>query len=307
MMVRGIGRMMGAMRAARLAPLLCLVALATACGGGGSSSTSTPRGPRVNLDRASADAAALVNEIYGDLRRGYLDGLQNVTAPAVLVLGPAGEVFTDRTAVVLAVGRGFPRKKHKLRSRGLEVIAAPGGRSARVTDSLEVDGQKLRLSAVLVSEDGIWTVAALHLSRPAAAGADAMPTATATASASAPAGKPQVPPATGAAADLAELVRTWSKPGAVLDQFAPSPEIQLFGPGARDSAAGAKAVARWWKKNRQSSPMAPTPFNAGLTPDGALGWVAADIQVDGSPERHFAIFIRKGKSYRLLVSHAAAR
>ncbi len=289
------------MRAARLAPLLCLATLAAGCGGAGSSSPSMPRGPRVNLDRASADAAALVSEIYGDLRRGYLDGLQNVTAPSVLVLGPGGEIFTDRTAVVLAVGRGFPRSKHRLRSRGLEVIAAPGGRSARVTDSLEVDGQKLRLSAVLVSEDGIWTVAALHLSRPAPA--DAMPTATA----SAPAGKPQVPPATGAAADLAELVRTWSKPGAVLDQFAPSPEIQLFGPGARDSAAGPKAIARWWKKNRQSSPMAPTPFNAGLTPDGALGWVAADIQVDGSPERHFAIFIRKGKSYRLLVSHAAAR
>ncbi|MCC6997149.1 MAG: nuclear transport factor 2 family protein [Deltaproteobacteria bacterium] len=285
------------MRAAWLAPLLCL---ATACGGGGASRSDAPRGPRVDLGRASADAAALVNEIYGDLRRGYLDGLQNVTAPAVLVLGPGGEVFTDRTAVVLAMGRGFPRKKHKLRSRGLEVVAAPGGKSARVTDSLDLDGQRLRLSAVLVSEDGIWTVAALHLSRPVA---DALPTATA----SAPAGKPQLPPATGAAADLAELVRTWSKPGAVLDQFAPRDDIQLFGPGARDSAAGPRAIARWWKKNRQSAPMAPTPFNAGLTPDGALGWVAADIQVDGSPERHFAIFIRKGKSYRLLVSHAATR
>src|SRR5258706_4146724 len=146
--------------------VLFVAAVLGACGGASPAGVHAKE-PVVDAGDAAKQARGVVTEIYGNLRRGDVGGIQSLIAPDVFAVGPgAGDVFSSRTDAVVALG-GVMRSgdKHKLASRALAVTLAPGGHSAWASDALQVDGISLVISAVLVESDGLWNVVAVHVGR----------------------------------------------------------------------------------------------------------------------------------------------
>ena len=274
---------------------LCLLMLA-GCGGGGGSVRRVRPARGADLERTVAGATALVHEIYGNLRRGNLDGMQNLLVPQPLVIGPGGESFTSASQAAVAVVAAVPRKKHKLRSRGLEIEPSPGGRAAWAADAIDLDGVRYRLSAVLVEDGGVWAVAAVQLLR---LGEPPIPKAA----------LPPAPAAAGAAVadgDLVAKLREWTAaPDRLPAQLSKTQDPILWGASPRDVARGPKAIKRWWGKRSADLrfELRGEP-RAAVLPDGTLGWVAAAISAGGLQYRYLLVYARERGDWRLWTAHA---
>jgi hypothetical protein len=270
-----------------------------ACGGGGAR-----KGPATPADVDPADAAqgarSLVQEIYADLRRGDVDGLQSVVAADVFVVGPSGkDVFVERSDAVVALG-GFLRSgdRHKLTSRALKVVSSPTGHAAWASDSLEVDGVPVVLSAVLVEQDGLWNIVAVHAGRPPKEGTPG--TRAALPGGVLPTAKPALALYRTAVAD----------PERFPEQFGDGPGTTVLGPGVKDATRGPKPMKRLWKKRLKANPSMTLDGEprAAVTADGSIAWIFANVSVaagggEGEPYRELAIYQRDGKDWKLLALH----
>jgi ketosteroid isomerase-like protein len=147
---------------------LAVIALVlTACGGGSKPKVEKPEA--VDPEVAVREARDLIEEAYASLRRGDAEGLLPLLAPNVFIVGPgAGDVLPHGSDTLVALGDYLDDskvKKHKLKSRDLQVVASTGGHSVWATDHLELDGATYAMTAVLTHEDDLWTFRAVHVSR----------------------------------------------------------------------------------------------------------------------------------------------
>jgi hypothetical protein len=282
-----------------------LVVVALAGCGGAAAEKKAPVEAAVDRGDAAKAARGLLTEIYGDLRRGDVGGVQSLIAPDVFAVGPgAGDVYMAREDAVVAVAEVMRSgDRHKVVSRALKVSATPDGHSAWASDSLDVDGVPLALTAVLVESDGLWTVVAVHVGRTGEAPA---------------AGKKRAPLPGGVAAGAAEAVKLYragvAAPERFVDQLAGTPDVLVMGAGAKDVTRGVKPVKKLWKKRLAAKPALGLDGepHAQVTPDGALVWVFAnlDIGTEGGvkePYRSLAIYQRESegakKTWKLVAMH----
>jgi hypothetical protein len=214
-------------------------------------------------------------------------------------MGPtAGDLHTTRGEIVVAASERFDiADRHRVNSRGLIAISSPSGQSAWIADRVDIDRTRYTLVAVLAQVDEIWYVLAVHLGRVACS--------------EPPDELPNLPGGVDAEAqEVADLVRSGAAaPGEFLDQLAAHWNIAVFGPGKRDFARGKKRIKRLWKKRKISD----TPLSlegemrAGVTPDGALAWVAANARAgEAPPQRLFWIYERGDDGWRLVLMQWAS-
>jgi len=129
-----------------------VVALAVV--GAGACGSSPPPRP-VPVEEASPDVAAevkgVVQEAYGSLGHGNREGILPLLAEPVYAIGPgAGDRIEARSDVVVALEGMFPAdRKHRMSSHALRAVVSPGGRSAYVTDQLDIDGVAYVATAVM--------------------------------------------------------------------------------------------------------------------------------------------------------------
>ena len=273
-------------------------------------------------DDAARTVRGMVVEAYQSLRHGKREGVLPLLADRVYAVGPGPQaVVVGRSEVVVALGALFPAgDKRRIRSRGLRVGIAPGGRAAWVTDQLDVDRVHYDATAVLAQVGGVWVAVAIDVGRPVA---------------KAPGG---VSPAVGrgvdggATAAVKLFISGLEHPERLPDQLADSDDAVVMGPGPRDLHRGARAIRRAWTparpkhrhrhRHEHEAPPPPPPggrfgdVRAGVTPDGALAWVSAQVArpvKTGAlvPGRAFHIYQRVGGRWRLVAAHevfaAAAR
>lgn len=283
--------------------IVVIAALGAACGGAPRTAEEPAAGGQSRKE-TTRRAREVVNAAYAALRRGDLDSLQPLFAADARVVGPGGaDVFTTRTDVVVAMAGSLARKKHKLRSRGLTIAPSASGRSAWVADQLELDGVDYRITAVVAEADELWQVTALHVSRPARDGAAAGTATPVAATAGDPAG-----------GEVAELAEAWmAAPEKLTEQLPKRGDAVVYGPGARDVARGLKAIRKHWKKVVAGQPKlaARGPVAVTLSPDGALAWVAADVDVAAGQaaavaRRLFLIYARIDGEWRLVAVHESS-
>jgi hypothetical protein len=280
------------------------LALLVGCGGGAAQQKAATE-PNVDVGDAGKAARGVLTEIYGDLRRGDVGGVQSLVAPAPFVVGPgASDVFLDRADAIVALG-GFLRSgdRHKLTSKRLAVVVSPGGHSAWASDTLDVEGVTVALSAVLVESDGLWTVEAVHVGRVLG---EAQRGDAAKARGEVPAAAPS---------GTAEAVKLYkaglAAPASFADQLGTGADVLWLGVGPKDSIRGTKAIKKAWKKRLATPPRLALVGNlrAGVTPDGALVWIFADLDVTAEgaakqPLRELAIYARDGaRAWKLVALH----
>jgi|GEM_PF-6216480 len=264
-----------------------LVALAIASAiGCGKPLAEVPTAPRGSAKEAKQEARALIEEAYRVLRDGDPVSLMGLLAPDLFFVGPGpDEVGLDRSAAIELAGTFVDsRKKHKLRSLGLEIAGGPDGHSAWAIDQLEYDGHDLAVAVVAAQVDGLWTITAIEV-------AEALPARKRDRRAAPlpplPRWKPPeakvsahaAPPRevagllTAAAGD--EIVR--------LDQYGKQRDAAFVGGGPDEVEVGAKAIAKAWRKRSPTWQLDDTL--AGATPDGGLAWVVAHGALIGAPDR----------------------
>jgi hypothetical protein len=280
------------------AAMLVVVALA-GCGGAGAERRA-PAEAAVDMGDAAKAARGVLTEIYGDLRRGDVGGVSGLIAPDVFAVGPgASDVFVAREDAVFAVAAVMRSgDRHKLVSRALKVSATPGGHSAWASDSLEVDGVPLALTAVLVESDGLWVVVAVHVGRTGEAPG---------------AGKKRAPLPGGVAAGAAEAVKLYragiAAPEKFVDQLSSGPDVLMLGNGAKEVTRGAKPVRKLWKKRLATPPRLSLDGepHAQVTPDGALAWVFANLDIaaeGGAKEAYRTLVLYQREDAPIVASGA---
>ncbi len=245
------------------------------------------------------DTRGLVREVYTAVRRGHGANMQTLLADDAFAIGPAaGDLFTSRNDIVVAASERFAiADRHRVNSRGLLAISSPSSHSAWVADRVDIDRTRYTQVAVLAQVDDIWYAVAAHLGH--------------TASSKPPDRLPPLPGGVQAGAQAAvDLVREGAAdPALFLEQFAGRWDTAVFGPGKRDFSRGKKRIKRLWKKRK----IAKTPLSlegdpsAGVTPDGALAWVAANVRAgDAPPRRLFWIYERADEGWRLVLMQWAS-
>jgi hypothetical protein len=296
------------MRPMRPFPCLVLVACGSlaACG---STTTSTEPAAAGSVSRSEASSAArdVMVEAYSSLRRGDVDGFQALATPDVFVVGPgAGDVLVSRTDAVVALSTGLAsgsaNKKHKVTSRALQVTASPGRKSAWAVDRIDFDGAPYHVTAILVESDEIWQIAAVHVGH-----AGGIPDKKPPKAAALPGG---VGP--GAEDVAARFKEAMANPERVLDQLSDRKEVIIVGTSAKDISRGLKAIKKSWKKKVKRNPKMAVigEVRAGVTPDGTLGWVLANVDVEDDAieklhHRYALVYERDGPQWRLLSVHAS--
>jgi len=301
------------MTAARLAAVvlapLC-ASLLVACGAKPAPAAPTASAD-VEPDVATRQAREVVEEIYRSLRRGNPDGIQPLLSAELFVAGPgAGDVFVGRADAVLALSKALDvGRKHRLTSRGLRVVAAPGGRSAWASDQIDVDGRAYTVTVVLASVDDLWIATALQIARPVAE------RTVRTLAESGQLARPA--PVPGGVAEQARPVVQLFQDGTAgrarfLDQLADRGDAVVVGSGPREVTTGAKAIRKRWKRALAARPTMQVQgdVRAEVTPDGALGWVCANVDLGGDgaaavPHRSFYVYERDGAAWRLIAVHEA--
>src|ERR1043165_2869375 len=135
-----------------------------ACGGGGSKEPEKPKAEPVSERKAEKDAKGLVTEIYATIGRANTDGLMALVADPVYVLGPrkkdALATRADALVSLKEILEAEKAKKFPVHSGNLSVVASPGGLSAWVVDTIEVEGSPMAVTAVLTNADDFWVVSA---------------------------------------------------------------------------------------------------------------------------------------------------
>ncbi len=271
----------------------------------GPSAKASEAAPEVDQKDAARQARDLVQEIYASLRRGDVDGLQSIVAPDLFALGPrAGDVFLERGDAVVALTAALRSgDRHKLTSKGLVVILAPGGHSAWATDTIDVNGVPCAMTAILTEADGLWVVAAVHVARLVTDGQAAKLAR----SGEPPAGKGG---AQGEAGEVVKLFRAAvAAPEQFVEQLAEGKDVIMIGSGPRQVTRGPKPIKKLWKKRLAAAPKLAIQGEprARSTADGALAWVTAHVDVsvgDGEPMRYrlFAVYQRDGEDgWRLVL------
>jgi len=261
-------------------PRWCTLVLGVVLAGCPASSAKKVEKPEaIDSAVAAKGAAELVKEIYGDLRRGATGGLLPLVDLGVLAVGPGpGDLFTDRSAALVALAAAVPEGKHKLTSKNLHVGASPAGHAAWASDLILLDGKPYVIGMILLEADELWTVAAVEIGSPLTkkqldklleTGPVAAPT-------------PVPPPTGGGDKVLGELFAVGAAtPEALADQVAKNPDAV-----ARDVAGrpliGFRAIRKAWKKSMKGVTTAPhgtEPVAARLAPDGTMGWVFGTVDV----------------------------
>jgi ketosteroid isomerase-like protein len=286
----------------------------TACGGAATKPATVAEG--VEPDEAVREARSLVEEAYGSLRRGDAEGLLSFLAPDVFVIGPASDqILPAGSDALVRLGDWLDAAKvkggkHKLKSRDLQVVAAPGGRAAWAADQIELDGATYAFAAVLTGEDDLWTFRAVHVARtwkPKQLGKQERV-------AGAP--LPAEPPPDLALAALA--IDALGDLEVRLEQM-PDPEaddafdVVVMSTAPRGATHGVKKIAKAWKKvlkkaKKKGLPeteLVGEPITA-TTPDGALGWVVANVVTDAVPHRMFFLYSQLDGDWRLMAIQDAA-
>lgn len=293
--------------------------LALAACGGASTVVEEPERPSVDAEEAEQQARDVIGEVHASIKRGSPEGMLPVVAEDVFVVGPgAGDVFVDRSAAIVALTDllGNQREqKHKLRSRRLTVVAAPGGRSAWATEELELNGTTYAVTAVLADRDDLWVVEAVHVARPLAGKKieKAAEAGTLPRPASPPAGTD--PDAEDVIDLLAEVATSVEPRAELMAQLASGKDVVLVGPAPKDVTRGANKIKKRWNKSLKKKPRLAIVGQprAGATPDGALVWIlaSADLSEKGgpaTPHRLFYVYQRDDDAeagWSLVAAHEA--
>lgn len=272
------------------------VLLVAACGGS-SKNVEELELVDVDADEAEQEARDVIGEIHAAIKRGTPEGLLPVLAEDLFVAAPGGEIFIERSASVVALTDLFGGKSHKLKSRGLEVVAAPGGHAGWATEEVDVDGVTYVVTAVLEDVDDIWVVTAVHVARPVAdkkvrkaVEAGKMPRP--------PALPAMIEPAAQPVADLFVAV-TAAEEDARAEQMAQLGErddVVLLGSAPKESTRGAKKIKKLWNKALKKKPtiVPQGDLRASATADGALVWLIVNVDLgnkDTEPVPHRAFYI----------------
>jgi ketosteroid isomerase-like protein len=305
-------------------------AVLVACGGGGAAKVKAP--PPVEASQAEEGARDVIEEIYESLGHGDAAGTLGLLAPELLVVGPGPQtVYVDKSAAVVALTDAFDGlAKHKVKSKSLVVFAAPRGHSAWAVDKVTVDGETYLMAAVLTESDDLWVVTAVSVARPVKDKEVAGAVRPAT-------------PAVAAKAPDASVLAIFEEAIAgredAIDQL--DDDALLVGRNGTITD-GSEKVAKAWikpvkapkkkkKKKKKKhhaddeaevadAPPPPPPSATlmakgdpiiGVSPDGDLAWVVADVDVaepdkDAVPLRFFYVYERSGDGWKLVVAHEAA-
>jgi ketosteroid isomerase-like protein len=250
------------------------------------------------------------------LQDGTVGGvLLPILAEDLFVAAPDGKLYTDRSAVVVGLTDLFGGKKHKLKARGLKVVAAPGGHAAWATEEVDLDGVTYVVTVVLEDVDEIWVVSAVHLARPVAdkkvkqaVESGKMPPLPALDGVVEPAAQPVV--------DLWKAILESEEPRAEqMAQLADRKDVMLLGSAPKESTRGAKKIKKLWNKALKKKPTieAQGDLHAAASGDGALVWVLVNVDLGSKgaptvPHRAFYVYERAEEmegGWALVAAHEA--
>jgi hypothetical protein len=260
------------------------------------------KGDKKTVRAAAKRARQIARDSYKAVRRGRCESMQTLLAPEVFALGPRPQdVFTSRSAAVIAAGKDFAMSdRHRLRSRMLLGASSRSGSSAWIVDRIDIDRKPHTLAAVLAKIDDIWYVVAIQVARAHRGKGKSL--------APLPGG------VHGGAREVVPLVEELlATPTKLTKQLAKYSYTALTGPRARDNARGRRRIARLWKKRKHhKTPLeAVGGFRAGVTPDGAVAWVAANTRAAGASsdapqQRMLWIYEHAPKGWHLVALQIAA-
>jgi hypothetical protein len=284
-------------------PLLAACALLAACG------SAPPRPPAAPVEDAPSEVATevkgVVQEAYGSLGHGNREGILPLLADQVYAIGPGPhDLVQARSDVVVALTAMFPaEKKHRMASHALRAVVSPGGKSAYVTDQIDIDGTPYAATLVMELQGDVWVAVAIHVARPIAAAKQATEAL--------PPIAERVDPGARGAVEL--FTQGVDKLERFIDQLADGPDVVAIGAGPRELVRGGAAIHKAWKKALKKKPSLEIigGVRAGVTPDGQLAWIHANVdRADGKdaaiPHRAFFVYAHDGASWRLAVAHEAA-
>lgn len=256
--------------------MLAVLVVVAACG---ASARVEPEAPRRTDKEALREARGLVDEAYRSLRAGDVSGLMGLLAPDLFFIGPGpADVGLDRAAALELGNEAIEgRKKHKLKSYGLELFAGPDGRSAYAIDQIEFDGTAFAVTVVMAEVGDLWTITTIGVSRAVSAKRQD----TAAALAELPRWKPPTD-ARDPAHDKAprEMLEAFALAAADVDarltQFGDGKDGAYVGPAPDEVILGAKALRKKWKKRAPAFTVDESL--GGATPDGRLVWIVGNAR-----------------------------
>ena len=265
-----------------------VVALACALGGCGGAPATAPELPRGSAKEAKKEMRGLVDECYRVLKDGSPTEVMGLLAPDLFFVGPGpADVGLDRAATMELAGALIDaRKKHKLKSFGLEVFGGPDGHSAYAIDQLEYDGVAFAVTAVAAEVDGLWSLTAIEVAR----AISSKRLDTAVAPGELPRWRPSGDPKAAHADAPKDVVAALGLAGDSVDdrltQYGDGPDAAFVGPSPDEVILGRKALGKKWKKRAPRWAVDATV--AGASPDGGLVWVVANanrVDDDGGGKR----------------------
>jgi ketosteroid isomerase-like protein len=290
---------MGAMKpTGAFARAVALAIVLAGCSGAATKEVEEPEA--VDSSVAAQGARELVKEIYASLRRGSTGGLLPLLDPTFVAIGPGpGDMFTERSEALVALGVAVPEGKHKVVSTDLRVAASPEGHAAWATDVVQIDGKPFAIGVIMLESDELWTVTAIQIGIPnpkkgkGAAPDPVAPTAFV------------APPVGGNDKALAERFAAGLTPADLQDQMDATTVVRdLTG----KASSGPKAIKKAWKKAMKNVSFAPRKdLHARLAPDGSAGWVFGVVDVTNGtappvPTRYLHVYANTPDGWRLALA-----
>lgn len=253
-----------------------VVALACALGGCGGAQATAPELPRGSAKEAKKEMRGLLDECYRVLKDGSPTEVMGLLAPDLFFVGPGpADVGLDRAATMELAGTLIDgRKKHKLKSFGLEVFGGPDGHSAYAIDQLEYDGVAFAVTAVAAEVDGLWSLTAIEVSRAISSKRLDAAVAPGELPRWRPSGDPKAAHTDAPKDVVAALGLAGDSVDDRLTQYGDDPDAAFVGPSPDEVILGRKALGKKWKKRAPRWAVDATV--AGASPDGGLVWVVAN-------------------------------
>ncbi|MGE0547824.1 MAG: nuclear transport factor 2 family protein [Kofleriaceae bacterium] len=194
----------------------------------------------------------------------------------------------------------------KVESSSLEILPAPGGRSAWAYDIVLVDGEPMVAMMILANDDDLWSVTTVSLARTPSMKqirSELKKVAVVPPAAKAPA-KVDSRASDAVAAFENGLVdqTTWG------EDLASRSDAVAIGPSAGDVTRGKKELKKLWKLRTETNTRAAVSgeISAAITPDGQLAWVTAPVtRVENDEEplplRVFAVFEKDDDKWKMIA------
>ncbi len=228
---------------------------------------------------------------------------------SLVVFGPrVGDAAANRSEALVALGKVMDPKgaKLRLRSSSMEIVAAPGGRSAWAFDSIAIDGKPHAVLAVLTNIDDLWLVkAAVVASTPSHA---AIKRARKKQAVVPPGGTAKANVESGADAVVDRFEKGLLDQASWGDDLGHRSDAIVIGPAANEITRGKKAIKKMWKKRVAAHTRAVISGElvASITGDGKLAWVTAPItrvsdDEPPTPLRAFAVFQRLHGDWKMIA------